>query len=259
MATHEESGIRTRVSVPVYPKDILSEFSLITAPPDVKGAWLWCLFIMWHEDTDRVSGTYDEMGRLWGCSSTDAEGLVGEINARNIGDVTLCPKNVTHDVTLMSRRLNRRKKAQEQARKRKQKQRERECHADVTPSVTVKKTLPSFSSSSSSSSTTKNRKKKEPLLPFDSTAFRDAWDGWVQHRKEIRKKLTPLSVSRSFNELKEMGEERAIAATNLSIASGWTGIFEGKDKGGSTSVRSTLINTYHSPDGGKDLIEQAGF
>ena len=65
-------------------------------------------------------------------------------------------------------------------------------------------------------------------LPFDSEEFRQAWDEWLQHRKEIRKKMTPLATRKALNALQEMGELQAIVAINLSISKGWTGIHQPK-------------------------------
>jgi hypothetical protein len=81
------------------------------------------------------------------------------------------------------------------------------------------------------SSPTKARKPKtksepEPVLPFTSPAFREAWTAWVRHRKEIRKPLTPTASERQLKKLADMGEARAIAALDHSMANGWQGIFE---------------------------------
>ncbi len=75
--------------------------------------------------------------------------------------------------------------------------------------------------------------KKEQLgeslqLPFKSDEFKEAWNDWKQHRIEKRKSITPLSAKKALSELLAMGEARAIAAINHSIANGWQGIFEPK-------------------------------
>jgi biotin operon repressor len=70
-------------------------------------------------------------------------------------------------------------------------------------------------------------KQKESLtLPFDETAFVDAWKDWIQHRKEKKKPLTPTSIKLQLQTLEDMGVDRAIAAIKISIEKGWTGIFE---------------------------------
>lgn len=76
------------------------------------------------------------------------------------------------------------------------------------------------------SDTTKETPKDVYQLPFKSNEFKDAWNDWNQHRIEKRKPITPLSAKKSLSKLSEMGEARAIAAINHSIANGWQGIFE---------------------------------
>jgi hypothetical protein len=150
---HKQSGIQRRVSECVYPKDLLSERTLLFAPPDVKGAWVWCLLVMWDEGSDRVIGTYEELGRLWGCDAAEAKQLVGEIKTREIASVTFRHSNVT----LMSRRLSRRKKERESAKNRKQAQRERERHGPVTAKKRASSSSSSISSSSSGVNTHRQR------------------------------------------------------------------------------------------------------
>ena len=67
--------------------------------------------------------------------------------------------------------------------------------------------------------------------PLNTEAFRKAWDEWKQHRTEIRKKLTPLAVKKSWKRLEEMGHDAAIEAIEYSIGNGWTGIFQPDGKG----------------------------
>ena len=63
-------------------------------------------------------------------------------------------------------------------------------------------------------------------LPFQSPAFVTAWAQWKQHRTEIRKPLKPTATKAQLAKLAAMGELRAIAAINHSLANQWTGIFE---------------------------------
>jgi hypothetical protein len=68
-------------------------------------------------------------------------------------------------------------------------------------------------------------------LPFESEAFCKAWESWEQHRREIKKKLTPTAAVKLLDKMRGMGEARAIAAINHSIANGWTGLFEEEQSG----------------------------
>lgn len=63
-------------------------------------------------------------------------------------------------------------------------------------------------------------------LPFPSDAFRNAWSDWQQHRKEIKKPLTPTSTKQQLRNFAEMGEARSIAAIRHTIGNGWQGIRE---------------------------------
>ncbi len=85
-----------------------------------------------------------------------------------------------------------------------------------------------------------SRKLPTPQLPFPSEAFAEAWKDWKQHRSEKRKPITPLSAKKSLSDLSKMGEARAIAAINHSIANGWQGIFEPT---GPAVVTPTAIGT----------------
>jgi hypothetical protein len=62
--------------------------------------------------------------------------------------------------------------------------------------------------------------------PLDTPEFRAVWGDWQQHRREIKKPLTPLAIQKQFKELTLMGPARAVTAINHSIAQGWTGIYE---------------------------------
>lgn len=78
-----------------------------------------------------------------------------------------------------------------------------------------------------------------PELPFSSDQFKEAWMQWQQHRKEIKKQLTPTSVEMQFKEFTAMGESRAIAAINYTIMKGWQGIVE---PSGPTSKPKPTVN-----------------
>jgi hypothetical protein len=72
--------------------------------------------------------------------------------------------------------------------------------------------------------------KEEIELPFSSDVFREAWTDWEQHRREIKKPLTPTSTRKQLEDLAKMSEGEAIAAMHRSIANGWQGIFPASSK-----------------------------
>lgn len=66
-------------------------------------------------------------------------------------------------------------------------------------------------------------------LPFDSPEFAAAWADFEQHRRELKKKLTPTAIRQNFADFKQWGEARAIAAIRFTIGKGWQGIREDRD------------------------------
>lgn len=55
------------------------------------------------------------------------------------------------------------------------------------------------------------------------------WDQWCKHRREIKKTLTPTTISRQISFLSKHKEDH-IAILEQSIQNGWTGLFELKTK-----------------------------
>lgn len=67
---------------------------------------------------------------------------------------------------------------------------------------------------------------KEPAsFPYSSTEFIEAWQDWIQHRKEIKKPITETSTKLSFKKLANMTESEAITAIQHSISNGYQGIY----------------------------------
>jgi hypothetical protein len=87
--------------------------------------------------------------------------------------------------------------------------------------------------------------KSEVVLPFDSELFRTTWKEWQQHRIEKKKKLTPTSERLQLKRMASWGEERAIAAINLSIEKNWEGIFELKQ----ITTRPIIEKTNYQKNG----------
>ena len=59
---------------------------------------------------------------------------------------------------------------------------------------------------------------------------KEVWQGWEQHRKAIRKPLTDAAAELTLRNLAEMVDagHDPVAAVELSIANGWTGVFPPK-------------------------------
>ena len=68
---------------------------------------------------------------------------------------------------------------------------------------------------------------------LDTPEFDRAWRDWIADRKDRKKKLTVRAAVQQLGRLAEIGSERAVAAIEHSIASGYQGIFEPSAKAGS--------------------------
>ncbi len=69
---------------------------------------------------------------------------------------------------------------------------------------------------------------------IDNPKFIKAWQDWIQHRIEIKHKLTPTTTQR---QLKMLAEHpiRAVAIIENSIQNGWQGLFPDKDNNNGNS------------------------
>jgi hypothetical protein len=55
--------------------------------------------------------------------------------------------------------------------------------------------------------------------------LRHAWTEWCQHRREKGKPLTPLSITKQVNKLKQVSEADGIDAIERAVSAGWSDIF----------------------------------
>lgn len=92
---------------------------------ETRGFWLECLCVMHESDAFKLSGSYEELGWLIGCSPDVVARCCVELKRTNTADVTLGNGNVT----LLSRRMKRDLNVKKQTRLRVQKHR---SNADVT-------------------------------------------------------------------------------------------------------------------------------
>jgi hypothetical protein len=95
-----------------------------------------------------------------------------------------------------------------------------------------------------------------PPIPteLDTPAFRTAWEEWIQHRKEIKKPLTPTTASKQLKDLAGWGECAAIAAIDVSIRNGWTGLFEPKGFAPSPAVQTDP--NVEAPEGWECILKE---
>lgn len=82
-----------------------------------------------------------------------------------------------------------------------------------------------------------------PNLPaeFFTQDFLEAWECWTEYRKERRlPAYKPMGLRMQMKRLVEMGQKRAIAAIEYSIAQNYQGIFEDRY---ATTQRPTTANS----------------
>jgi hypothetical protein len=67
-------------------------------------------------------------------------------------------------------------------------------------------------------------------LPFSSTQFIEAWNRWVDYRRDLKKPLHWKTINAQFEAFKsEWTEEEAISAIKVSIEKGWLSFFKGRN------------------------------
>jgi hypothetical protein len=71
-----------------------------------------------------------------------------------------------------------------------------------------------------------------PVLPFESEHFKEAWGLFLKHRVELKKPLKPTATAMALKFLTDMGEARAIACIEHTVARGWVGLREPETFGG---------------------------
>jgi hypothetical protein len=73
----------------------------------------------------------------------------------------------------------------------------------------------------------KNERNTPPAqLPFSSDAFLFAWNEWVTHRNQQKKKLTQKSIEKQFKFLAKKTEQEAIEIIEFAIEKSWQGLYD---------------------------------
>lgn len=74
----------------------------------------------------------------------------------------------------------------------------------------------------------KHKTIKDKTIELPESIDSIAWGEWVQHRKELRKKLTKSQITKQLKFLCEQSDPNAVI--NQSIKNGWAGLFELKNQ-----------------------------
>jgi hypothetical protein len=102
---------------------------------------------------------------------------------------------------------------------------------------------------------------------LDNEEFRSAWLQWIGFRREIKKKLTPSTVSKQLELLATWGSVKSIQAIQASITNGWQGLFDPSQRTGKAASASVncgnawqilkqAINSLDKSKPYKDLLRQ---
>jgi len=84
----------------------------------------------------------------------------------------------------------------------------------------------------------------EDLISIDG--FIETYKDWYDHRKQIKKPLTPKAVTLQLNQLKKFLEKgnNPIDVIEKSIANGWTGLFELSSNNGHKPIKNKPVELY---------------
>lgn len=109
----------------------------------------------------------------------------------------------------------------------------------------VESASPKCRHTNTSKKTTKNTlKREEVIFPFEEQEFLDAWNMWLEERRERRlRKFTPRGEQAALHDLAKMSNqnhETAIAIIKQSIAKGWQGLHPLK---GATGIKLDPTST----------------
>jgi biotin operon repressor len=92
-----------------------------------------------------------------------------------------------------------------------------------------------------------NKEKIEPVkrsLPHGEV-FAKAWEEWIVYRKQLKKPLTPLTISHQLINLSKTTEQNAVNAINKSIHNGWISIFPDTATNSKYGAKAPLTASDH--------------
>ena len=226
-----------------YVDDFSSDGNVEAMTTEEVGAYILLLCKAWREEPTASLPNDDRTLARW----ARLTGAQWEANKAAV----LRPFSLRADGRLYQKRLRKEYEKLQDSRRRKSeaassaaKERwDRELHANAlqTQCDRITDAMPADAISEPNNKDFPSESISSPKPPFDfgivlppcleSEEFRTAWAEWVQHKKEIRKKVTPTSAKKAIKALSKLGTQRAVAAIELSIEKGWVGIYEDQSNG----------------------------
>jgi hypothetical protein len=121
----------------------------------------------------------------------------------------------------------------------------------------------------------RKRKKEDPtsavpalVPPPIPPEYSQEWDQFVQHRKELKKPLTPTATKLALASLQAMGAARAVRTLRWTVAKGWQGLREPSEQeynqmfngGAPASLNEPRLHLHvHRQETNIDRAKQEGF
>jgi len=234
-----------------YPNDWLRDTAMLS--PEAKGAWINCLAKMHFEpDRGKLSGSYSELGRLFGCGESKAEQIVQELiknkvcNFEKIPDRQKMSGDCQDDVRLISRRMQREEILKISNRKYKARQRDIKMSCDCPAEVMIPLPVPKdpVPVPVPKNKESKKKEKKKTIAQSDKKTSLShcssennfflpewinpkIWDDYLGMRCKIKRPATEKAkdlVIKKLSKLKADGEDPN-AIIEQSIMNSWQGIF----------------------------------
>jgi hypothetical protein len=81
--------------------------------------------------------------------------------------------------------------------------------------------------------------------------FAEAWQQWVQFRRESKKRLTQSTIAKQLTKLAEFGSQKAIRSIEQSIERGWQGLFDPESR----KARGNMAASNEAADIWSDLVQ----
>lgn len=203
-----------------YAADYLADEKVMCMTLEEEGAYIRLLSICWREGS--IPSDESRLSTLCKGAST----TVVRVVAKCFQPMTNQPDRMVHKRLQeeVEKQAEWRRKSSEGGRKSAQK---RAKSSEVKPRVVEPKVNQEVKGGGTlqSSSSVFSLQSTNPLPPeLEGEDFELVWKKWLQHRKEIKKKMTPTMEEASLKKLATYGKVKAIHIISFTIEKGWQGL-----------------------------------
>ena len=215
--------------IPFYIGDYLKDTRVL--PLSVRGLWVDLICFMWDAPhRGELVGTLDEVARMVGCDAKEAEFALNLLKQKKTADIDLLPSGEFRIVSRKMKRDHEISKERSKAGKKGIQQKFANTFAKAKRKAKAKQNT-DIDIDIDIDNEIKIDKESKINFPFPTEKFKASWAAWKDYRKEIKKPYrSEMSENVALKNLGKYSEETAIAMIENSIANGWQGIFELKNK-----------------------------